>query len=147
MTTTFYVYDHGGWFAGSTDQQLERATELAPTNLTVAEVPGELRSNWTGYEWIELPFVVAPMPSLVAVPAFVTRRQAIQQLIVEGLDDDVQAVINAIPNAVQRKLMQAWYDESQVFERDRAEIMAVWTALGRTPAQLDQTFINAAMRV
>lgn len=145
--TTFYIYDHGGWYAGSTTQRLERSTELAPTNLTVAEVPGELRSNWTGYEWLELPFVVAPMPSLVVVPAAVTRRQAIQQLIVEGLDDDVQAVISAIPDLVQRKLMQAWYDESQVFERDRPEIMAVWTALGRTPAQLDRTFIDAAKRV
>lgn len=144
----FYIFNFAGWYAGSTDQSQDRTTDIAPTNLTETEVEGEIRSNFTGYEWIQLPYVhsVEPTPA-VAVPVFVTRRQAIQQLIWEGLDDDVQAVINAIPDLGQRKLMQAWYDESQVFERDRAEIMAVWTALGRTPAQLDQTFINAAMRV
>jgi hypothetical protein len=103
------------------------------------EAPDEVQAGWLvvngGYE--------AP-PVVVVVPATITRRQAIQQLIIEGLDDDVQAVIDSIQNVTQRKLLQAWYDESQVFERNRAEINQMWAALGRTQIQLDQMFIDAA---
>lgn len=101
------------------------------------EAPLEVEAGWiateTGFE-----------PPPIPVPTSVTRRQAIQQLIIEGLDDDVQAVIDSIPSATQRKLLQAWYDESQVFERNRPEINQMWLALGRTQEQLDQTFIAAA---
>lgn len=80
----------------------------------------------------------------VHVPQSVTRRQALQQLIIEGLDDDVEAVLAAIPNTTTRKLMTVWYRDSQIFERNRPEILQVWQALGRTSAQLDSTFIAAS---
>lgn len=79
-----------------------------------------------------------------SVPKLVSRRQAVQQLIIEGLDDDVEAVLASIPDVTTRKLMTVWYRDSQVFERDRPEILQVWTALGRTSEQLDATFIAAA---
>lgn len=86
-----------------------------------------------------------PIPH-VEVPKSVTRRQAIQQLIVDDLDDDVDAIIASIPDIKQRKLMRAWYLESQVFERDRPELNQMWFMLGKTQAELDQTFINASKR-
>lgn len=83
-------------------------------------------------------------PPLENVPVSVTRRQAVQQLIIEGLDDDVEAVIASIPDPLTKKLMTVWYKDSQVFERHRPEILQVWSALGRTQRQLDETFIAAA---
>lgn len=85
-----------------------------------------------------------PVAVVVTVPQAVTRRQALQQLIIEGLDDDVESVLAAIPNNTTRKLMTVWYRDSQIFERNRPEILQVWQALGRTAKQLDDTFIAAS---
>jgi len=85
-----------------------------------------------------------PPPEVLYVPQSVTRRQALQQLIIEGLDDDVEVVLASIPDITTRKLMTVWYRDSQIFERTRPEILQVWQALGRTPAQLDSTFIAAS---
>jgi hypothetical protein len=52
----YHKYDFAGWYTGATDQQIERSTPLAPANLIVTEVVGEMRANWTGYEWINLPY-------------------------------------------------------------------------------------------
>lgn len=98
---------------------------------------GAIGDTWNGSAYIKP--VVA-----VSVPQAVTRRQALQQLIIEGLDDDVEAVLASIPDITTRKLMTVWYRDSQVFERNRPEILQVWQALGRTPKQLDDTFIAAS---
>lgn len=55
-----YEYNDWGWYIGNGTGQ--RTTETAPSNMSVEEAEGELRSNWTGYEWIELPYVKPPSP-------------------------------------------------------------------------------------
>ena len=34
----------------------DRMTELEPLNKSLTLVDGELRANWTGYDWVELPY-------------------------------------------------------------------------------------------
>lgn len=49
-----YYFDNYGWY---TSEHLEgRSTEVVPTNLSETTTPGELRSNFTGYVWVELPY-------------------------------------------------------------------------------------------
>jgi len=79
-----------------------------------------------------------------SVPASVTRRQAKQALLLNGLLAGVQPAIDAIPDAAQRAMIRIEWDDSQVFERDRPALIALGSALGLTNAQLDDLFIGAA---
>lgn len=85
-----------------------------------------------------------PLPAPAAVPQFVTRRQAKQALILGGLIAGIQPAIDAIPDPIQRALIQCEWDDSQVFERDRPALIALGGALGLSSAQLDALFISAA---
>ena len=79
-----------------------------------------------------------------SVPVSVTRRQAKQALLLNGLLANVQPAIDAIPDATQRAMIQIEWDDSQVFERDRPALIALGSALGLTSVQLDDLFIGAA---
>jgi hypothetical protein len=82
-----------------------------------------------------------------ATPPKVTqvfRRQAKQALILNDLDDKVDAAIAAIADPKQQKLMRAWYDDALVFERDSPELASMATTLGLTSDQLDALFAQAA---
>lgn len=81
---------------------------------------------------------------LAAVPVSVTRRQAKQALILQGLISGVQPAINAITDATQRALIQCEWDDSQVFERQRPALIMLGTALGLGAAALDALFVSAA---
>lgn len=87
---------------------------------------------------------VPPEPEPPYVPASVTRRQAKQALLLNGLLGNVQPAIDAITDATQRGLIQIEWDDSQVFERNRPALIALGTALGLSDAQLDALFIEAA---
>ena len=86
----------------------------------------------------------APPPPAPTVPASVTRRQARQALLLRGKLNLVQPAIDAIPDATQRGLIQIEWDDSQVFERNRASLVALASAIGLTSAETDELFIFAA---
>lgn len=79
-----------------------------------------------------------------AVPAEVTRRQAIQALFLAGILSNVQAAIDAIPDATQRGMVQIEWEDSLNFERSRPTLIALATALGLSSTDLDNLFITAA---
>lgn len=79
-----------------------------------------------------------------SVPASVTRRQAKQVLLLNGLLANVQPAIDAIPDAAQRAMIQIEWDDSQVFDRDRPALIALGSALGLSDIQLDNLFIEAS---
>lgn len=84
-----------------------------------------------------------PPPVVVPVPASVTRRQARQALVLAGKFDLVQIAINAIPNPLQRKLMQIEWDDSLTFERNRPSLISIGAAIGLTPSNIDDLFKTA----
>lgn len=100
----FYKYDFAGWYAGSTDQELDRTTDVKPTNLTVTEVEGEMRSNFTGYEWIEMPYVhsEAPAPAgnvwdaYIDIGPFFDRFGAQKIPVLSSTDATVQAILRDV---------------------------------------------------
>ena len=51
-----YGYDLFGWYVGEVDSSFRRKTDTEPTNKDLSAKPGDIRSNWTGYEWIEMPY-------------------------------------------------------------------------------------------
>lgn len=81
--------------------------------------------------------------ALVVIPGEVTMRQARQALILAGLDEAVEAAIDAIPG-VPGKLARAEWDKSQTVQRDRALVNQLGAGLGLTPQQIDALFITAA---
>lgn len=50
-----YLFDDYGWYSGSGTGK--RSTTVEPANKSETETPGELRSNWTGREWFNVPYV------------------------------------------------------------------------------------------
>ena len=125
----------------------QRAQEITP----VLTVKGHYEQQW---EVQELFSTQAEKDAAIAadleakrkasVPASVTRRQAKQALLLNGLLANVQPAIDAIPDATQRTMIQIEWDDSQVFERERPALIVLGSALGLTSAQLDDLFIGAA---
>lgn len=77
------------------------------------------------------------------VPEKVTARQAVQALISANKLHLVQPAIDAIADPVQRAMVQAEWDKSQDFERNRPTLIALATAIGLDAAGLDALFIVA----
>ena len=73
----------------------------------------------------------------------ISRRQAKQQLLIMGLLDDVQTAISAIPDPTQRGMVQIYWDDSQLFERQHPLMMQIGIMLGLDDQGLNQAFKEA----
>jgi hypothetical protein len=80
------------------------------------------------------------------VPQSVTRRQALQQLRIEGItEDQIITNINAmVVPQLQKDLAIIEFKESQVFERSRPLVSQLGAMLGKDAAGIDAMFIAAA---
>lgn len=83
--------------------------------------------------------------STIPVPASVASRQGMQQLIIAGLDDQVDAAIDAIADPVERKLTRAWFERATDWERENAQLISMAQALGLTEQQIDDYMRAAAL--
>ncbi len=67
-----YYFDLYGWYTST--PIAGRSTDIAPDNLSETTTPGELRANFTGYEWMDSPYQApAPAPPAVPEPQRITR--------------------------------------------------------------------------
>lgn len=57
-----FEFDLWGWYTGQVEEPGMRTTPVAPANTSLTEVQGELRANWTGVEWVELPYEAPSAP-------------------------------------------------------------------------------------
>lgn len=78
------------------------------------------------------------------IPASVTSRQGMQQLIISGLDEQVEAAIDSIEDEIQRKLTLAWFHRATDWERDNQQFITLFQALGLTDEQADNHMRAAA---
>lgn len=139
----YYKYDDFGWYIGPGTGQ--RTTPTAPTNTSLDETEGQPRSNWTGYEWIELPYSKPPEPVIVdPVPEAVTPRQAKIALLHAGLLDDVEAGIEAITDPATKRIAKLDWSEANEFRRDWPLLNQLAAGMGITDGQLDELFRAAA---
>jgi hypothetical protein len=63
----FYVYDNFGWYVGTSESEVPRSAPSAPPSLTLPAEVGHPHPNWTGYSWIDRPYVT-PVPPTEPVP-------------------------------------------------------------------------------
>lgn len=67
-----YYFDLYGWYTST--PIAGRNTDIAPDNLIETTTPGEMRANFTGYAWVDLPYQApAPAPPAVPEPQRITR--------------------------------------------------------------------------
>lgn len=85
----------------------------------------------------------AALAAQVTMPKSVSARQAEQALILSGLDDDVDALLAAMPG-VEGKLARAERARAQTVERNNPLVAQMAAALGLSDTDLDQLFILAA---
>lgn len=96
--------------------------------------------------WVADGNEIAPQPDPEPVPpSRCTRRQGRLALLEVGLLDDVEALIAAIPDDIQRRAAQIEY-EADTWERSNATLQAVWAQMGRTPEGLAALFANAVTK-
>ena len=77
----------------------------------------------------------APQPT---VPQVVSMRQACLQLEIDGLLDDVEAIVAGLS-----KLYQIEWQRASVVQRDNLLVETVRLQKGMTPAQIDALFVSA----
>ena len=67
-----YYFDIYGWYTST--PIAGRSTDIAPDNLIETTAPGEMRANFTGYAWMDLPYQApAPAPPADPEPQRITR--------------------------------------------------------------------------
>lgn len=120
-------------------------TNIIVSDAAFAASLGAVEAQGAGIGWAYSGGVfTAPPEPPVPVPAAVTRRQARRALILSDKIDLVQPAIDAIPDSIQRKLMQADWDDSQEFQRYQPTLLALGAAIGLTSEGIDDLFRLAA---
>lgn len=138
-------FDEYGWFTATPIEGRE-APEAPPID-SETTTPGEERANWTGHQWIVLPYVAPPPPALPLpppVPASVTMRQARLALLSYGLLDDVDAALAKITDATKRAAAQIEWEYSQEVHRNNELVATLGPALGLDDEAIDGLFALAA---
>lgn len=135
-------FDNYGWY--TIEVLVDRVAEIEPANTSVTEVEGELRSNWTGNEWVNIPYKKFEYAETIPVPQTITVRQAREQLIRIGLLSNVQSEIDKITDITQREIVQNYWEYSLGFERNNEILIGLTSSLGLSDKDIDNLFIQAS---
>lgn len=119
----FYIDRDGGYYEG--DRQ-------SPDDVLVPQRPSA-RHLWQGGAW-----VLGPEP----VPDALTPSQFWQQIEAEELTAAADALIDSLPDPLQRIRARRVVE----YRRDDAQLIAMATALGMSTAQIDDFFRGAGAR-
>lgn len=60
-----YLFDNFGWYNGQGEGR--RSTNIAPANTSTTTTAGQLRANWTGRNWVEVPYFAPAQATLAEV--------------------------------------------------------------------------------
>jgi len=131
-------YNLYGWFTGEAEGQ--RTTAIVPTNQSLTEVEGEHRANWTGYEWVDLPYI-APVEIVPVepVPKTCTMRQGRLALNRAGKLSMIDAAIASLPSP-QREEAEIEWEYALELERAWPTLQLLGTAIGLTDEEMDDLF-------
>ncbi len=135
-----HTYDLHGWYVG--DSYPSRQA-VAPENTSQTTTPGQMRANWSGTAWVNLPYVAPVIDTPNTVPAAVTMRQARLALLGAGLLSSVEAAIDAMEEPTKSAARIEW-EYSNELQRGNALVAALGPALGLTGAQVDALFVAAS---
>jgi hypothetical protein len=132
-----------------------RACEAATETRTFPGTPNrrDMLAAWPGSTprvrdpgtWALLPDSTDDLPELPDVPASVTARQIRLWLVRHGVSlAQVDAAIDAIPDAQQREECRVEWDYAPWVERTHPMLVPLAAALGLSEAQVDDAFREAA---
>lgn len=97
------TYDIYGWY--SADKFPDRVA-TAPDNTSETTTTGDMRANWTGYAWVDMPYQAPPpAPESAPLPALEYTSLEYLDLFTEA---EQLAVVSATMVNAQVKL---WYDK------------------------------------
>ena len=142
-------FDSQGWLSST-------AIEGRFTDCETPKEPLSEGFNWnfTGIRWVQLPTSGPVQEHISVIPpgshsqassaSLASGRHARQALLLAGMLDAVDGAIKAIPDTMQRGMVQIEWDDSQVFERNRPTLLALAKAIGLDSAALDKLFLQAA---
>ncbi|MBC3927768.1 hypothetical protein [Undibacterium sp. CY21W] len=85
----------------------------------------------------------SPLPTQT-LPLSVNRYQARQALVLAGLFDRVQPLIDGIQDPTERMLTQVAWNDAPNFRRDHPFLVKIAMALNLTDTDLDALFTTAA---
>jgi hypothetical protein len=140
---TLYLFDSEKISLG---QIVVDAMAPIPPNSTLLAAPrtsGDQVARFNGAAWEIL--TERPTPARI-VPLKVTRAQARSALLLRGLFHRVQLIIDAVPDQLERGLVQIAWDDALEFERYSPFVAMIGMALGLDDAGVDDLFIFAASR-
>lgn len=135
-----HTYDLHGWYAGDSYPARQAS---APENTSQTTTPGQMRANWSGTAWVNLPYAAPVIDTPNTVPAAVTMRQARLALLGAGLLSSVEAAIDAMEEPTKSAARIEW-EYSNELQRANALVAALGPALGLTGAQVDALFVAAS---
>lgn len=119
----YYVDAAGAYYEGDRQSPDDVQVEKRPT----------ARHVWQGGAW-----VLGPEP----VPDALTPSQFWQQIEADGLTAAADALIDSLPDPLQRIRARRVVE----YRRDDAQLIAMATALGMSAAQIDDFFRSAGAR-
>lgn len=134
-------FDDYGWY---TQEIVEgRGTSVEPSNTSTSEETGGLRANWTGYEWVDLPYKSPPepIPEAPQVPDSITPLSGLLVINAVGLTEQYEAWATSADRTFAER---AFLDKAVSWKRDDPVLMAGAAALGLSEEDLDNLFIMAA---
>ena len=135
-------FDNYGWY--TIEVLVDRVAGIEPANTSITDVDGELRANWTGNEWVNIPYKKFEYVETIQVPQTITVRQAREQLIRIGLLSNVQSEIDKITDITQREIVQNYWEYSLDFERNNEILIGLASSLGLSDKGIDNMFIEAS---
>lgn len=79
----------------------------------------------------------------IIVPEAVTRRQLKEWLLDNDLTQNVEAVVDSLPDTLDGKKVRNSWEESTEFRRDHPLVAAIGVAIGLSSADIDVAFTKA----
>lgn len=134
-------FDKWGWY---TRDENEREATVPPPIASETTIPGEDRANWTGHEWVVVPYT-QPRDTVCLrqpVPEVITPRQGRIVLSQYGLLSAVDGYFAALTGDGAEIAKIEW-EYAQEWRRDWPVLVAATTSFGLTTEQIDQMFIAA----
>ena len=133
-------YDKWGWY---TSEDNGREADSPPPVVSETVTPGDERANWTGREWVVVPYTPQVIcEKVVEVPKSITSRQGRIVLARAGLLVAVSEYFLALPVYDERRI--EWESAAQ-WDRDWNTLAIAAKALGLSEKQVDQMFIDGAV--
>jgi hypothetical protein len=148
MTTNVFYYDSWGFL---TDAALPgREVTIEPPQHGEAPVVGEAWPNWTGESWEMVDYFAPIQPTDQGqgagnpnVPEWIPMWKARCFLIQAGKIDDVNTVIDTIPDQILRDMARAKFEYSSTMRRDDPLLANIVETLQWPQSEVDQFFIEA----